>query len=256
MSRGPRPHPPSPVRPPPESPVALPISVAVALLSVETSVGLTCLLVRAPDASSPTKETWLLPHVGLRADEPLDRAADRLLSERARSFHTHSEPLGAFSDPRGEGPRTLIVAYLGLTGLERMLGLVKPGEVELGRIYDPARVQIRGRPVELAVEHATILRAGVERLRRELDAAQLGQKLLPPTFTLFELQCVYETVLGKPQNKPSFRRRMLASGWLEPTHELKERGIAPGGVAARAGELGRPAQLYRVAQPSARKRRD
>lgn len=225
--------------------MALPILVAVALLSVETSVGLTCLLVRAPDAS------WLLPQVGLRPDEPLERAADRLLSERAHAFHTHSEPLGAFSDAR-----TLTVAHLGLTGLQRMLGLVKPGEVELGRIVDPLRVHVRGRPVELARDHAAILRAGVERLRRELDSAQLALKLLPPTFTLFELQCLYETVLGKPLNKPSFRRRLLGSGWIEPTHLLKERGIASGGVAAGAGELGRPAQLYRVAQPAARKRPD
>jgi 8-oxo-dGTP diphosphatase len=53
------------------------------------------------------------------------------------------------------------------------------------------------------------------------------------------LQEVHETVLGRPLNKDSFRRRMLASGQLEATGE-------------KQGDVGhRPAALYRFSRRSA-----
>ncbi|MHB8767372.1 MAG: NrtR DNA-binding winged helix domain-containing protein [Deferrisomatales bacterium] len=47
------------------------------------------------------------------------------------------------------------------------------------------------------------------------------------------------TYLGQPLNKDSFRRRMLASGLLEPTGE------------SETGVIHRPAALYRFTQASA-----
>ena len=79
----------------------------------------------------------------------------------------------------------------------------------------------------------------VKRMRGKLDYAALGFQLLPARFTLRELQTVHEVVLGRPQNKDSFRRRMLASGRIEPTGE-REQDV-----------LHRPAELYRIAEESA-----
>jgi 8-oxo-dGTP diphosphatase len=66
-----------------------------------------------------------------------------------------------------------------------------------------------------------------------LNYAPVGFELLGDSFTLLELQRVHEAVLGRPLNKDSFRRRMLASGLLEPTGQ-SETGVGH-----------RPASLYR-----------
>ena len=55
------------------------------------------------------------------------------------------------------------------------------------------------------------------------------------TFTLPQLQQVYEGILGEPLNKVSFRRKMDELGMLEPV---------PGEMLA--GGAHRPAQLHRV----------
>ncbi|MEZ4495741.1 MAG: hypothetical protein R2845_02935 [Thermomicrobiales bacterium] len=56
---------------------------------------------------------------------------------------------------------------------------------------------------------------------------------MPERFTLTELQDVYETVLSMELDKRNFRRRIIASGMLEPTNEKRRDGSH------------RPAQLYR-----------
>jgi 8-oxo-dGTP diphosphatase len=79
----------------------------------------------------------------------------------------------------------------------------------------------------------------VKRIRGKLDYTPIGFQLLPERFTLADLQRVHETVLGRPLNKDSFRRRMLASGELEATGEL-QREVDH-----------RPAELYRFNRRSA-----
>mgnify|MGYP003430913003 CR=1 FL=1 len=72
-------------------------------------------------------------------------------------------------------------------------------------------------------------------LNRSLRSANAGRQ----GFTLLELQRVHETVLGRPLNKDSFRRRMLSSGELEATGESQK------------DVDHRPAELYRFARRSA-----
>lgn len=62
----------------------------------------------------------------------------------------------------------------------------------------------------------------LRRVRGKLDYTPIGFELLPEVFTLFELQKVHEAVLGRKLNKDSFRRRMLASGQLEPTGDVQQ----------------------------------
>lgn len=95
-----------------------------------------------------------------------------------------------------------------------------------------------GARLPLAFDHADMLATAVLRLRGKLGYTPVGYALLPDRFTLRQLQDVHETILGRPLNKDSFRRSMLASGKLEPTHEREE------GVGHR------PAVLYRRRLPA------
>ena len=90
-----------------------------------------------------------------------------------------------------------------------------PWEGESGgpvEVVDP-----NGTPLRLAFDHAEIVGMAVKRLRGKLDYSPIGFQLLPELFTLRRLQDVHETILGRPLNKDSFRRKMVASGMIEAT---------------------------------------
>lgn len=84
----------------------------------------------------------------------------------------------------------------------------------------------------LAFDHATILQVALDRLRAKVRYQPIGFELLPKAFTLTELQCMYETTLGRLLDKRNFRKRVLQLGILKPT------GRKTAGPA-------RPAELYR-----------
>jgi 8-oxo-dGTP diphosphatase len=223
------------------------VSVDVALLSVSDGHLLTLVLERT---EHPSKGLFALPggFVGIR--EPLEVAAARVLADKAGLSDVFLEQLYTFGDPlRDPRTRVITVAYYALVDARRFADcrtahdearvgrVVIPWEGETGgsvSVMDPA-----GTELPLAFDHEDILGMAVKRLRGKLDYTPVGFQLLPPTFTLFDLQSVHEAALGQAVNKDSFRRRMLASGQLEATG-TRERNVGH-----------RPAELYRFRGRSA-----
>jgi 8-oxo-dGTP diphosphatase len=78
-------------------------------------------------------------------------------------------------------------------------------------------------------------------MQERLDQAPIAFRLLPSTFTLSDLQHMYELLLGKRLHKASFRRALRAAWLVEPTDEWRSEG------------RGRPAQLFRYV-PKKRRR--
>jgi 8-oxo-dGTP diphosphatase len=85
----------------------------------------------------------------------------------------------------------------------------------------------------LAERQSQMLQESVAAVRDRLDLYPVAFKLLPATFTLSELQHMYELLLGRRLHKASFRRALTAAALVEPTDEWRSEG------------RGRPAQLYR-----------
>jgi 8-oxo-dGTP diphosphatase len=229
------------------------VTVDVALLSVRDDALVTLLLRRD---HPPYRGRYALPGGFLRMDEPLEAAAARVLRDKAGLEHVFLEQLYTFGgvqrDPR---MRIVTVAYYALVHPGRLeaaaagstLARVEvPWEGETGGPVEAHRLAAArpapaepGRELTLAFDHAEILGTAVKRIRGKLDYTPIGFQLLPERFTLAELQRVHETVLARPLNKDSFRRRMLASGQLEATGEL-QREVDH-----------RPAELYRFSRRSA-----
>jgi 8-oxo-dGTP diphosphatase len=225
----------------------LSVAVDVALLSAAEGA-LHALVVRRDD--HPARGRWALPGGFVGPAEPLEAAAARVLAGKAGLEGLFVEQLFTFGDP-GRDPRTRVisVASYALVDFARFAEAARRAEgVAVGRLVVPwagetgGPVELRSaadRPLSLAFDHADILGMAVKRLRGKLDYAPIGFQLLAPGFTLLELQRVHETILGFPLNKDSFRRRMLASGWLEATGERQ------------ADVDHRPAERYRFARRSA-----
>jgi 8-oxo-dGTP diphosphatase len=225
------------------------VTVDVVLLAADASGLLTLVGKRA---QHPFKGRFALPGGFVRIDESLDDAAQRVLRDKAGYRGVFLEQLYTFGSP-GRDPRTRVVSVAYYALLSRAhLGVVAPrggpsqwaridvpwesetgGPVSIGEVDGPA-----GASLPLAFDHADILGMAIKRIRGKLDYSPIGFQLLPERFTLSDLQSVHEVVLGRPLNKDSFRRRMLASGQLEATGEYHQ-------------GAGRPAELYRFIRRSA-----
>ena len=222
------------------------VTVDVALLSVVDGALFTLLVQRA---EHPFKGKWSLPGGFVRLDESLDAAARRVLAAKGSLDGVFLEQLYSFGDPqRDPRMRVITVAYYALVDRRRfeaatrddlVIGRIDvPWEGETGGAVD-VLLERDGKTADLAFDHAEILGTAVKRIRGKLDYTPIGFQLLGDTFTLLELQRVHETVLGRPLNKDSFRRRMLASGQLESAGEM-QRHVDH-----------RPAELYRFTKRGA-----
>jgi len=174
---------------------------------------------------------WALPGGFVDIDESLEDAARRELAEETSVAGVWLEQLYTFGapdrDPRG---RVISVAYYALIPADRA---VQP---EAGDDADRVRWVPADDPPALAFDHNDVLRCAVERLRTKLEYTTAGFALLPSTFTLSQLQRVYEAVLGRRLDKRNFRRKVLMLGILKPTDRTHRDGRH------------RPARLYRLAQ--------
>ena len=88
-----------------------------------------------------------------------------------------------------------------------------------------------GRPMVL--DHRRILATAMGRVRGKLKYRPVVFELLPPEFTLYDLQKTVEAISGRLLHKQNFRRLVEKGGLVEPT----------GNVSTETG--GRPAKLYR-----------
>lgn len=82
-------------------------------------------------------------------------------------------------------------------------------------------------------DHRRVLASAMARLRSKIKYRPVIFELMPPTFTLLQLQNNIEALSGIVLHKQNFRRFMMQQDIIEETGELDSTG------------RGRPAQLYR-----------
>lgn len=90
---------------------------------------------------------------------------------------------------------------------------------------------IQGRP--MSFDHRRILATGIARLRAKIKYRPVVFELMPPSFTLLELQRTVEALAGRLVHKQNFRRLIEQQELVEET----------GAMTAATG--GRPAKLFR-----------
>src|SRR5215207_4774083 len=130
--------------------------------------------------------------------ESLDAAGTRILTDHVGIAERYLEQLYSISH-RFEGDWTVTVTYIGLalTGADGS----PPNSAawfEAGKLPDINPVD------RMIVDYALL------RLRAKLGYTTIAFHLLPPNFSLSELQNVYEAVLGHQVDKRNFRRRIHA----------------------------------------------
>jgi 8-oxo-dGTP diphosphatase len=201
------------------------LAVDVVVLSPRTDA-LAVLLVRAPAGA---RERWSLPWDAPHTGEALEDAAARIANAALGASPAYFEQVGSVSDGRrhpGDADVSVGIAALSPFGVG-------------APVVDAEWFPLASLPA-LTPRHRTIVDRAAAVVRQRVDQSPLAFRLLPPAFTLSDLQSVYEILLGRPLHKASFRRALQASYLVEPTDEWHSEG------------RGRPAQLFRYAP---RKRR-
>lgn len=191
---------------------------------------LAVLLTRSPESAL---EQWALPWGLSRLSEPtLSEAAVRVVRSAIPGTPAWLEQVGAFGERRHPIDTDLSVAFV--------------GAVPFGTLSSPGD-SVAWFPVlelpQLAPRQRTILTAALNLVRERVDYAPIAFKMLPPTFTLSDLQRVYEILLGHRLHKASFRRTLAAASLVEATDEWRSQG------------RGRPAQLFRLGTKRRRRSR-
>lgn len=198
-------------------------AVTVDVVAFTLRPGLHVLLVQR--RFPPFAGMWALPGGFVEIEEPLEEAARRELWEESGLQPNYLEQLYTFGDPQRD-PRTRVitVAYLALV----------PAGQEARAASDAAAARWfpAYAPPQLAFDHRRILDCAIARLRNQVAHSTLIFDLLPPEFTLGELQQAYEEIRNERLDKRNFRRKVLRAGLLMDTGRRK------------TGER-RPARLYR-----------
>lgn len=175
----------------------------------------------------PFEGLWAIPGGFVEPDESLEDAARRELNEETGVRDVYLEQLYTFGDPNRD-PRTRVITVV-------YYALIRAETLQVAAGDDAAEAQwfpIYRLP-PLAFDHANILTYTMQRLRGKLEYTTIGFQLLPPEFTLSELQEVYEAILDRSLDKRNFRKKVLTTGILESTPHTRKTGQH------------RPAALYR-----------
>ena len=200
-------------------------TVDVVLLTIKDD----CLMVAVHARENAPFEAMLaLPGGYVHTDKDGDAfdAAMRVLRDKTSITPPYLEQLLTFAgparDPRGW---SLSVAHYALVPVELIEQANRPG----------VRLLPVDRPLGLPFDHDAIVQKAVERLRNKSQYSSLPCFLAGETFTLPQLQRIYEVLMDEPLNKVSFRRKIGEMDMLEPV---------PGRFDAAGAH--RPAQLYQL----------
>lgn len=183
-----------------------------------------------------------LPGSIILADEDLDEAATRILNELTGLKNIYLSQFRSFGNPkRTENPRDILwlentmqlkigrivtVAYVALIKIDRKIQ-VKKENTQINW-YDLNEVS----KMNLAFDHADIIKKGIEHIRHNLDIEpHLLFELLPRKFTITQLQTLYDTIHQERSDVRNFRKKVAQWPYVVALDEKEE------GVPHRAARL-------------------
>ncbi|MEK3904465.1 MULTISPECIES: NUDIX hydrolase [unclassified Paenibacillus] len=107
---------------------------------------------------------------------------------------------------------------------EKLSGVVKLTETIQGHVRQVSREIVRS--AGFSFDHLLMVQYAIERLRGKAEYTDIIFNLMPPLFTLSELQRVYEIILGKELLAAAFRRK-IAERVIETDQSTRDAGHRP-----------------------------
>ena len=169
----------------------------------------------------PEKGKWSLMGGFVNQDENVDDAAARILKELTGLTNIYMEQLYCFGDTdRDPAGRVVSVAYFALINIadynEQLTSNHEARWFPLNKI--PA----------LIFDHKQMVQKGKETLVEKVANHPIGFELLPPKFTLSQLQNLYEAIYETPLDKRNFTRKILSINVLLKLKEKEKESSRKG----------------------------
>jgi 8-oxo-dGTP diphosphatase len=170
---------------------------------------------------------WALPGNLIYLNENIHDGAARVLKELTGLQNVYLEQVETFGTvDRHPLGRVITTAYYSLVKIADCTVFAQSHAEEVSW-FPISKVS------DLAFDHLEILKACMQKLKKIVRGRPVGFELLPPKFTLSELQRLYEAILEYPMDKRNFRKKILSMNILVELEQYQE------GVAHR------PARLYK-----------
>ncbi|MDP3792360.1 MAG: NUDIX domain-containing protein [bacterium] len=224
------------------------VTTDIVIFTIENEELKVLLIKRVKD---PFKNQWALPGGFLLKKEDPEKAAKRVLKDKAGIENVYLEQLYTFAgsgrDPRGN---VITISYFALTPRNKIeiketkeIHPVRSSLAEVLRtralgasetsygIQTPTFRSVKKLP-DIAFDHNRIISYALKRLQSKLEYTNVVYSLLSKYFTFNQLQNAYEVILGIKLDKRNFRKKFLILGLIRPTNKILK------------GERQRPAKLY------------
>ncbi|MFT5724681.1 MAG: 8-oxo-dGTP diphosphatase [Bacteroidia bacterium] len=165
--------------------------------------------------AEPYLDSWAIPGDLVYPEEDLDTSANRILQHLTGLENIYFEQFHTFgSVDRHPVGRVITVGYYSLVRSDNYAPIASTWANEV-KWFD-----INELP-KLAFDHQEIIEKALTELKKKVQTEPICIELLPPKFTLLELQGVYEALLNKKFDKPNFRKKILSMDLITPLNEVE-----------------------------------
>ncbi len=163
----------------------------------------------------PGKGKWSLAGGFVDDNESLDDAASRILRNITGLESVYLKQSHTFGDTdRDPGDRVVSVAYFALITIRDInKDLALENEVHWRSI---------SKLPDLIFDHPKMVKTALTDLQNQVKVKPVGFELLPPKFTLVQLQDLYEAIYQRIVDKRNFRKKILSMGILEKLDEKEK----------------------------------
>ncbi len=185
-----------------------------------------------PDTGKRLINDYTLPGAHIFKDEPLKKAAQRILYDLTGLHDIYLEQFYTVGDPaRLKNPVDQFwLECIGKDPAEHVVSVCYFSLLNCNQVTiqhkerNPRWYPLKDLPV-LAFDHAHILDKAMTALRRKLQYEPIGFEMLPDKFTLSQLQKLYEVVFDTTIDKRNFRKKIARLKYLVQLDE-KQQGVS------------------------------
>jgi len=191
---------------------------------------------------SPHKNKWSLPGGFVQIDETMEEAAKRIFIHETgitpnylNQFRTYSNTkrdIRTIDASKGEKARVITTSFTAIYTDNETLKLHEESE-DISWFKIPRKYLSMYILEQMAFDHYDILLDSSHRLRISLEYSGLATRFLPETFTLGQIQDVYEIIWEVELDPANFREKLTnVEGWIketrsEPKYSEPRRGKPP-----------------------------
>lgn len=161
-----------------------------------------------PRRFDPFKGEWSLMGGFVHDNESMEDTVERVLQQTVGLENIFVEQVGAYSDPqRDPGGRVISMAYYALIRINEH-------DKELVDQKGGKWWSITERP-NLIFDHSQMVADALEKMQNKATYKLIGKELLPVTFTLTQLNNLYNAIFQKQFNAGNFRKKLSSLNVLE-----------------------------------------